>query len=124
MLLEMCSVMEKNYIGILLCDWSIIILIAHVLIRCLVRRIVFDASRYMVASRELQAGEEIVTEMPFVVGPKASTYPLCLSCYTPWPPEPDDKPLCSKCGWPVCGQECELALQHKDYECQVSKTFN
>ncbi|KAL0107048.1 hypothetical protein PUN28_015540 [Cardiocondyla obscurior] len=78
-----------------------------------------QVGRYMVANRELQPGEEIVTEMPFVVGPKACTYPLCLSCYTPWPPEPDNKPLCSKCGWPVCNQDCENSLQHKNYECQV-----
>ncbi|XP_078050153.1 SET domain-containing protein SmydA-8 [Augochlora pura] len=75
--------------------------------------------RYMVANKELEAGEEIVTEMPFVVGPKAFTYPLCLSCYTPWPPTPSDKPLCSKCGWPVCSAECENQSQHKDYECQI-----
>lgn len=56
----------------------------------------------MVANKELQPGEEIVTEMPFVVGPKAFTYPLCLSCYAPWPPSVTNKPLCSRCGWPVC----------------------
>ncbi|XP_048266727.1 SET domain-containing protein SmydA-8 [Bombus terrestris] len=75
--------------------------------------------RYMVASKELEAGEEIVTEMPFVVGPKAFTYPLCLSCYATWPPSLSAKPLCSKCGWPVCSEECENQPQHKDYECQV-----
>lgn len=75
--------------------------------------------RYMVANRELKPGEEIVTEMPFVVGPKAFTYPLCLSCYAVWPPTSDNKPLCSKCGWPVCGPECENQPQHKDYECEV-----
>ncbi|XP_011868644.1 PREDICTED: protein msta, isoform B-like isoform X2 [Vollenhovia emeryi] len=83
-----------------------------------------QVGRYMVASRELQAAEEIVTEMPFVIGPKACTYPLCLSCYTPWPLEPDNKSLCSKCGWPVCDQDCENALQHKDYECQVFTQAN
>ncbi|CAL1674293.1 unnamed protein product [Lasius platythorax] len=87
-----------------------------------------QVGRYMVASRELQAGEEIVTEVPFVVGPKACTYPLCLSCYAPWPPSPDDKPLCSKCKWPVCNQECENSPQHKDYEClvfvQANEKFN
>lgn len=78
-----------------------------------------QVGRYMVANKELQMGEEIVTEMPFVVGPKAFTYPLCLSCYTPWPSTPEDKRLCSKCGWPVCSTECENLPQHKDYECQV-----
>lgn len=73
----------------------------------------------MVANKELVPGEEIVTEMPFVVGPKAFTYPLCLSCYTPWPVTLNDKTLCSKCGWPVCSTECENQSQHKDYECQV-----
>ncbi|CAL7951702.1 unnamed protein product [Xylocopa violacea] len=75
--------------------------------------------RYMVANKELEAGEEIITEMPFIVGPKAFTYPLCLSCYTAWPPTLNEKPLCSKCGWPVCSTECENQPQHKDYECQI-----
>ncbi|XP_076240125.1 uncharacterized protein LOC143182785 [Calliopsis andreniformis] len=80
--------------------------------------------RYMVANKELKAGEEIVTEMPFVVGPKAFTQPLCLSCYTPWPPTLDDKPLCSKCGWPVCSAECENQPQHKNYECEIFAQAN
>ncbi|XP_015126926.1 SET domain-containing protein SmydA-8 [Diachasma alloeum] len=75
--------------------------------------------RYMVASKDLDPGEEILTELPFVVGPKASTYPLCLSCYTPWPPAPDTTPLCSKCHWPVCNETCENAAQHKEYECPI-----
>lgn len=74
----------------------------------------------MVANKELEAGEEIITEMPFIVGPKAATYPLCLSCYVSWPPSLNEKPLCSKCGWPVCSTECENQPQHKDYECQVA----
>ncbi|XP_014610022.1 PREDICTED: protein msta, isoform B [Polistes canadensis] len=78
-----------------------------------------QVGRYMVASRELKPGEEILTEMPFVVGPKAFTYPLCLSCYAPWSSSLEEKPLCSKCSWPVCGPECENQPQHKDYECLV-----
>ncbi|XP_076662822.1 SET domain-containing protein SmydA-8 isoform X1 [Andrena cerasifolii] len=80
--------------------------------------------RYMVANKELEAGEEVVTEMPFVVGPKSFTYPLCLSCYSQWPPTLDDKPLCSKCGWPVCSVECENQPQHRDYECQIFAQAN
>lgn len=73
----------------------------------------------MIASKRLQQGEEILTEMPFVVGPKTLTPPICLSCYKPWGLE-EDKPLCSKCKWPICGQQCEDLPQHKDYECQVN----
>lgn len=78
----------------------------------------------MVANKELEPGEEIVTEMPFLVGPKAFTYPLCLSCYTAWPPNADCKPLCSRCGWPVCSTDCENVPQHKDYECEVFAKAN
>ena len=78
----------------------------------------------MVANKELEAGEEVVMEMPFVVGPKSFSYPLCLSCYTHWPPTLDDKPLCSKCGWPVCSVECENQPQHRDYECQIFAQAN
>lgn len=80
--------------------------------------------RYMVAGKALEAGEEIVTEMPFVVGPKAFTYPLCLSCYAPWPRTPENKTVCSKCGWPVCSAECETLPQHRDYECQIFARAN
>lgn len=72
----------------------------------------------MVASKALKAGEEILTESPFVVGPKYSTYAQCLSCYTPWPIT-DEKTLCSKCSWPVCDVNCENNLQHSEYECKV-----
>lgn len=75
--------------------------------------------RFLVASRDLQAGEAILSELPFVVGPKASTYPICLTCYSPWPPTEDSQPLCSKCSWPVCSVECEEHSHHKDYECKV-----
>lgn len=71
------------------------------------------------ASKDLDEGEEIFVEIPFVVGPKAFTYPLCLACYSAWPRLPDTHTLCSKCSWPVCGPECENHPHHKDYECQV-----
>lgn len=43
------------------------------------------------------------------------TPPLCLGCYTP----ADGTTLCSKCGWPVCGPECEEIPAHKNAECKV-----
>ncbi|KAK0087191.1 hypothetical protein PV325_001560 [Microctonus aethiopoides] len=78
-----------------------------------------QVGKYLVANKDLEAGEEILTELPFVVGPKTSTYPLCLSCYKPWPSSPDNQTLCTKCNWPVCNEECANAPQHCDYECSI-----
>uniref|UniRef100_A0ABD2W0K5 SET domain-containing protein n=1 Tax=Trichogramma kaykai TaxID=54128 RepID=A0ABD2W0K5_9HYME len=80
--------------------------------------------RYLVAAKSLEAGEVILEELPFVVGPKAASYPCCLGCYSPWPSAPVEGdgspgPLCPDCGWPVCGDECARASQHRDYECRV-----
>lgn len=79
----------------------------------------------MIAAKDLEPGEQIESDLPFIVGPKPSTYPLCLSCYTPWPPGPDEsQPLCSKCKWPVCNEECAAASQHRDYECPIFAANN
>ncbi|XP_049875857.1 SET domain-containing protein SmydA-8-like [Pectinophora gossypiella] len=69
--------------------------------------------RYLVANKDLESAELIFTDKPFAVGPKPDTPPLCLSCYCPV-----DNTLCSKCGWPVCGAECEAAPAHAP-ECTV-----
>lgn len=78
-----------------------------------------QVGRYLVAAKDLEEGDTILVEEPFVVGPKAFTYPLCLSCYSAWPRLPQTHTLCSRCKWPVCGEECENHPHHKDYECQV-----
>lgn len=41
------------------------------------------------------------------------TPPLCLGCYCPV-----ENTLCSRCGWPVCGAECQTSPQHAA-ECEV-----
>ncbi|XP_011506599.1 PREDICTED: uncharacterized protein LOC105369055 [Ceratosolen solmsi marchali] len=78
-----------------------------------------QVGRYAVAIKNLEPGEEVMSELPFVVGPKSFTHPLCLSCYSPWPSELDNQFLCSTCCWPVCSTECEVQPQHKDYECGI-----
>nr|CAI5861452.1 unnamed protein product [Callosobruchus analis] len=45
---------------------------------------------------------------------------LCLGCYNPV----DCTKLCSKCGWPVCSDECEKLPCHKDFECEVFAKAN
>jgi hypothetical protein len=38
--------------------------------------------KYLVASRDLEAGEIVFSESPLVVGPVAVTHPICLACYS------------------------------------------
>lgn len=71
--------------------------------------------RYAVAKRDMAAGELVMTELPLCVGPKLDTYPLCLGCLA----HVDASALCSACGWPVCGPECESLPLHAEDECKV-----
>lgn len=67
------------------------------------------------ASQNLKPGDVIFSEKPFAYGPKADTYPLCLGCYN----AADGSVLCSSCGWPVCGPQCENNPAHRNAECAV-----
>lgn len=76
--------------------------------------------RYVVAARDLEAGTEILTEIPFCVGPKSQSNPVCLGCYA----FADGSTLCSKCKWPVCDPTCEELPLHKNGECKVFASAN
>ncbi|CAK1555740.1 unnamed protein product [Leptosia nina] len=39
--------------------------------------------RYLVAAKDLRAGERILTDQPFVLGPSSDTSLLCFNCYLP-----------------------------------------
>ncbi|XP_038222452.1 SET domain-containing protein SmydA-8 [Zerene cesonia] len=69
--------------------------------------------RYLVANKDLNAGELIFTDTPFVFGPKQDSPPLCLACFCPV-----DNSMCTRCSWPICSEACEKAPQHK-IECDV-----
>ncbi|CAH0400982.1 unnamed protein product [Chilo suppressalis] len=75
--------------------------------------------RYLVANKDLDSGELIFTDTPFAFGPKPDTCPLCLGCYAAV-----EGRLCSKCGWPVCSEECEAAPAHVAAECAVFSAAN
>lgn len=54
----------------------------------------------------------ILKERPLIKGPAQVTGPVCLGCGKGFYSQNDCTP-CTKCGWPVCNEECEKAVAHK-----------
>ena len=75
----------------------------------------------MVAARPIKAGEPVLEDLPLtygpccLTGPTPGSLPVCLGCYRPV----DGTCVCSRCGWPVCGDECSRVAQHRDNECRL-----
>jgi len=67
-----------------------------------------ELGNYLVASRDIKAGEVIFVDNPLVVGPSSVTVPVCLLCYTPV----DGSYKCPKSGWPLCGPTCAKRVEH------------
>jgi hypothetical protein len=78
-----------------------------------------EMGRYYVAARNLKAGEMMFEELPFVIGPKPDSPPICLSCYCPVDGSTNG-PKCTKCLWPLCPEcnESGGSVWHKG-ECAV-----
>lgn len=79
--------------------------------------------RHMIATRDIRQGEMILKERPAVIGPRVSTFPMCLGCNTKLEPtQMEDGKLdfykCSSCQWPLCGKKCESSEWHKE-ECKL-----
>ncbi|KAJ9577911.1 hypothetical protein L9F63_025224 [Diploptera punctata] len=71
--------------------------------------------RYLVASRDIKAGEVILKELPLVLGPRVDSSPICIGCYKPLPMYQPNH--CSQClVAPVCGAQCERNGDHSDVE--------
>ena len=65
--------------------------------------------RLLLAARDIDQGELIFTEECFGQGPNHTlTNDTCLDCLK----EVQNGYKCSKCGWPVCGEECERGPNH------------
>ncbi|XP_046688196.1 SET domain-containing protein SmydA-8-like [Homalodisca vitripennis] len=61
-----------------------------------------ELGRYLVATRDVAAGEVLYEEAPTVVGPKVvEPSPVCLGCL-----RPPGAARCESCGWPVCSPAC------------------
>lgn len=80
-----------------------------------------ELGRFAVAAKDLKAGEIVFHEIPFAVGPKTDSLPVCLNCNCFV--HGDCK--CTLCGWPLCADcnekgsglhannECKVFQQHK-----------
>ncbi|XP_045604494.1 SET domain-containing protein SmydA-8 [Procambarus clarkii] len=66
--------------------------------------------RCTIATQDIKEGEVLFVDHPVVTGPKQTSDVMCLACYRrlgSW-----DDYQCSKCGWPLCGPECETRGYH------------
>uniref|UniRef100_A0A336MKR3 CSON000704 protein n=1 Tax=Culicoides sonorensis TaxID=179676 RepID=A0A336MKR3_CULSO len=76
--------------------------------------------RYLVANRDLRAGELIIKTEPLVVGPCAESPPVCLGCNADLPRCQKKQYKCNNCGWPLCSAKCKGIKKdygHSGYEC-------
>ena len=66
-----------------------------------------ELGRYLVASRDIEPREIIITETPFISAPSdsISDAPMCLGCCICM--NDDQFSRCSKCYWPICSTDCE-----------------
>ncbi|CAH0386416.1 unnamed protein product, partial [Bemisia tabaci] len=62
--------------------------------------------RYLVASKNIPAGEILMSVEPFVVGPSLDSREICLGCYVDLD-QYTSKQRCDKCQWPVCDKKCK-----------------
>ncbi|XP_055593100.1 SET domain-containing protein SmydA-8 [Uranotaenia lowii] len=79
-----------------------------------------ELGRYGVAAKHLEAGEILLEELPFVIGPKVESPPVCLECCCPVDGS-SSGPKCSACGWPLC-EECvanDAKITFHKKECAV-----
>ena len=70
--------------------------------------------RYLIATRDIKAGEIIIDESAIMLGPKQITEPVCLTCYRPV----DGSYMCSNCGFPMCDADCQSSDSHEP-ECKA-----
>ncbi|CAG9564431.1 unnamed protein product [Danaus chrysippus] len=78
--------------------------------------------RYIVATRDIEPGEVIITAPALVVGPCSGCGLICLGCYREL--EESNLTKCSGCKWPLCSNSCYgigKYTGHSTYECETLK---
>ncbi|GBP27659.1 SET domain-containing protein SmydA-8, isoform A [Eumeta japonica] len=80
--------------------------------------------RYLIAKRDIKAGEIVIEEPALAVGPCAGCGLICLGCYR----ELDECSIhkCPSCKWPLCSDMCPGRgkwVGHSREECEVFKNI-
>jgi len=70
--------------------------------------------RYVVATRDIKAGELILEDRPAVWGPCFDTEAVCVECLG----RPDGTIFCHRCNFPLCSEACRDGPNHKP-ECDM-----
>ncbi|KAL7743252.1 hypothetical protein ACLKA6_016193 [Drosophila palustris] len=78
--------------------------------------------RYLVANRELEAGELLIREQPVAIGPCVSCEPVCLGCYCPVSLEATQY-RCPGCAFPLCGAKCRGLNRRDGHGANECETF-
>lgn len=79
-----------------------------------------EMGRYAILRKTVSAGEILFEELPFVIGPKPQTTPVCLGCCCPIDGTRMG-PRCPKCEWPLCDVKCPGSKWHEK-ECNLFVT--
>ena len=75
---------------------------------------------YLIASKDLKAGETIISEYPMVAGPVyTKSKPVCLQCLKKLT-KPSDVINCARCKAPLCSVQCSNGQWHA-MECGIFK---
>ncbi|KAK8376856.1 hypothetical protein O3P69_010057 [Scylla paramamosain] len=74
-----------------------------------------DLGRYMVTTRRLKAGENVLVDQPLAFGPLPYFAAVCLGCHRLLP---EELFRCPGCWWPLCSQECATSKLH-ERECPI-----
>lgn len=79
--------------------------------------------RYLIASRDIRAGEVLLKESPIIRGPSQITCPVCIICLQGLDASDiNGEQECTLCGWPIC-LECKndkRADRLRHDECEIT----
>eukprot|EP00092_Neocalanus_flemingeri_P000627 GFUD01000669.1.p1 GENE.GFUD01000669.1~~GFUD01000669.1.p1 ORF type:complete len:821 (+),score=251.36 GFUD01000669.1:11-2473(+) len=75
--------------------------------------------RYLVATRDIEPLELVISEQPAAAGPSQFTTPRCLGCLK----AVTGVYSCPSCNFPLCDDKCVQAYVHEESECSVFPKF-